>query len=83
MHAHRFRHTFATCAIAHDAREFDVAHLLGRRSPDVVRRYSATYRSAQATVCHFAFSSEDQMLSDPLIADRRRANRPPAILRIA
>ena len=62
MHAHQFRHTFATCAIAHDAREFDVAHLLGRRSPDVVRRYSATYRSAQAAEHHAAFSPGDGML---------------------
>ena len=48
VHAHRFRHTFATWAIAHDARELDVQHLLGHSSPDMVRRYSATYRSAQA-----------------------------------
>ena len=49
VHAHRFRHTFATGAIAHDARELDVQHLLGHSSPDMVRRYSATYGSAQAT----------------------------------
>ena len=29
VHAHRFRHTFATWAIAHDARELDVQYLLG------------------------------------------------------
>ena len=48
MHAHRFRHTFATWAIAHDARELDVQHLLEHSSPDMVRRYSDTYGSAQA-----------------------------------
>ena len=46
VHAHRFRHPFATWAIAHDAREFDVQHLLGQSSPKMVRRYSATYGSA-------------------------------------
>ena len=63
VHAHRFRHTFATWAIAHDAHELDVQHLLGHRSPDMVRRYSATYRSAQAAERHAAFSPGDQMLS--------------------
>jgi integrase/recombinase XerC len=29
VHAHRFRHTFATWAIQHDARELDVQYLLG------------------------------------------------------
>ena len=29
VHAHRFRHTFATWAIAHDARELDVQHPSG------------------------------------------------------
>ena len=61
-HAHRFRHTFATWAIAHDARELDVQHILGHSSPDMVRRYSATYRSAQAAERHAAFSPGDQML---------------------
>ena len=63
VHAHRFRHTFATWAIAHDARELDVQHLLGHSSPDMVRRYSATYRSAQAAERHHAFSPGDQMLA--------------------
>ena len=62
VHAHRFRHTFATWAIAHDARELDVQHLLGHSSPDMVRRYSATYRSAQAAERHAAFSPGDGML---------------------
>ena len=62
VHAHRFRHTFATWAIAHDARELDVQHLLGHISPDMVRRYSATYGSAQAAERHAAFSPGDQML---------------------
>ena len=63
VHAHRFRHTFVTWAIAHDARELDVQHLLGHASPDMVRRYSATYRSAQAAERHPAFSPGDQMLA--------------------
>ena len=62
VHAHRFRHTFATWAIAHDAREIDVQHLLGHSSPEMVRRYSATYGSAQAAERHAAFSPGDGML---------------------
>ena len=50
VHAHRFRHTFATWAIAHDARELDVQYLLGHSSPDMVRRYSSAYRSEQAAL---------------------------------
>ena len=45
VHAHRFRHTFATWAIEHDARELDVQYLLGHSSSDMVRRYSFSYRS--------------------------------------
>ena len=63
VHAHRFRHTFATWAIAHDARELDVQHLLGHSSPEMVRRYSATYGSAQAAERHAAFSPGDGMLT--------------------
>ena len=62
VHAHRFRHTFATWAIGHDARELDVQHLLGHNSPDMVRRYSATYGSAQAAERHAAFSPGDGMV---------------------
>ena len=65
VHAHRFRHTFATWAIAHDARELDVQHLLGHSSPEMVRRYSATYGSAQAAARHAAFSPGDGMLAQP------------------
>ena len=65
VHAHRFRHTFATWAIAHDAREIDVQHLLGHSSPEMVRRYSATYGSAQAAQRHAAFSPGDGMLVGP------------------
>ena len=64
VHAHRFRHTFATWAIAHDARELDVQHLLGHSSPDMVRRYSATYGSAQAAERHAAFSPGDGMCTE-------------------
>jgi integrase/recombinase XerC len=63
VHAHRFRHTFATWAIEHDARELDVQYLLGHSSPDMVRRYSSTYRSEQAAMRHHRFSPADQMLS--------------------
>jgi integrase/recombinase XerC len=66
VHAHRFRHTFATWAIQHDARELDVQYLLGHSSPDMVRRYSSSYRSEQAALRHVNFSPADQMLlSDP------------------
>ena len=61
LHAHRFRHTFATWAIAHDVRELDVQHVLGHRSPDMVRRSSATYRSEQAACRHAAFSPADHL----------------------
>ena len=40
---HRFRHTFATWAIEHEARETDVQYLLGHSTLAMVRRYSATY----------------------------------------
>src|SRR5439155_26114272 len=62
VHAHRFRHTFATWAIAHDARELDVQYLLGHSSSDMVRRYSSSYRSEQAALRHARFSPADQML---------------------
>jgi len=48
VHAHRFRHTFATWAIENQARELDVQYLLGHSTPDMVRRYSATYNSENA-----------------------------------
>lgn len=63
VHAHRFRHTFATWAIGHDARELDVQYLLGHSSPDMVRRYSSSYRSEQAALRHINFSPGDQMLA--------------------
>ena len=63
VHAHRFRHTFATWAIAHDARELDVQYLLGHASSDMVRRYSSSYRSEQAALRHAHFSPADQMLA--------------------
>lgn len=62
VHAHRFRHTFATWAIQHDARELDVQYLLGHSSPDMVRRYSSSYGSEQAAMRHVRFSPADQML---------------------
>jgi site-specific recombinase XerD len=56
VHAHRFRHTFATWAIEQDARELDVQYLLGHSTPDMVRRYSATYNSEKAARAHHLFS---------------------------
>lgn len=61
VHAHRFRHTFATWAIEHNARELDVQYLLGHASPDMVRRYSSSYGSEQAARRHAGFSPGDQM----------------------
>ena len=61
VHAHRFRHTFATWAIEQDARELDVQHLLGHASPDMVRRYSATYNSEQAARRHVTFSPAERL----------------------
>ena len=46
-HAHRFRHTFATWAIQQDARELNVQHLLGHAGPEMVRRYTASYRDRE------------------------------------
>jgi integrase/recombinase XerC len=63
VYAHRFRHTFATWAIQHDARELDVQYLLGHASSDMVRRYSSSYRSEQAATRHVRFSPADQMLA--------------------
>ena len=63
VHAHRFRHTFATWAIEQDARELDVQHLLGHSSPDMVRRYASTYNSEQAARRHVAFSPAERLPS--------------------
>ena len=61
VHAHRFRHTFATWAIEQDARELDVQHLLGHSSPDMVRRYASTYNSEQAARRHVSFSPAERL----------------------
>ena len=50
-HSHRFRNTFATWAIQQDARELDVQHLLGHAGPEMVRRYTASYRVEDAGGC--------------------------------
>ena len=63
IHAHRFRHTFATWAIAHQARELDVQHLLGHAGPEMLRRYTATYRAEQAAEHHARYSPADRMLA--------------------
>lgn len=65
VHAHRFRHTFATWAIEQDARELDVQYLLGHASPDMTRRYSSTYSSEQAARRHVAFSSAERLAARP------------------
>ncbi|MGY8733895.1 MAG: tyrosine-type recombinase/integrase [Pirellulales bacterium] len=59
VHAHRFRHTFATW----DARELDVQHLFGHKSLEMVRRYSASYQSEQSANRHVTFSPGDQMIA--------------------
>jgi integrase/recombinase XerC/integrase/recombinase XerD len=56
VHAHRFRHSFATWAIQQGARELDVQLLLGHASPDMVRRYTSSYNSEQAARRHGEFS---------------------------
>jgi integrase/recombinase XerC/integrase/recombinase XerD len=56
VHAHRFRHTFATWAIDQGARELDVQLLLGHSSPDMVRRYTSSYNAEQAARRHAEFS---------------------------
>jgi integrase/recombinase XerC len=56
VHAHRFRHTFATWAIDQGARELDVQLLLGHSSPDMVRRYTSSYNAEQAARRHVEFS---------------------------
>ena len=61
VHAHRFRHTFATWAIEQDARELDVQALLGHSSPDMVRRYTSTYNSEQAARRHVTFSPAERL----------------------
>ncbi len=63
VHAHRFRHTFATWAIEQDARELDVQFLLGHSSPDMVRRYASTYNSEQAARRHVSFSPAERLAS--------------------
>lgn len=65
VHAHRFRHTFATWAIEHDARELDVQYLLGHSSPDMVRRYASTYNCEQAARRHVSFSPADALPPAP------------------
>jgi integrase/recombinase XerD len=65
VHAHRFRHTFATWAIEADARELDVQYLLGHSSPDMVRRYASTYNSEQAARRHSSFSPANALPALP------------------
>lgn len=59
---HRFRHSYATWATRNNARELDLQHLMGHRSPEMVRRYTRTYRSEQAAERHRDFSPGDQLM---------------------
>jgi integrase/recombinase XerC len=61
VHPHRFRHTFATWAIAASAREVDVQTLLGHSSMAMTQRYSRTYSSEQAVTAHAQFSPVAQL----------------------
>lgn len=61
VHPHRFRHTFATWAIASHAREIDVQTLLGHSSIMMTQRYARTYSSEQAVAAHAAFSPVGQL----------------------
>ncbi len=63
VNPHRFRHTFATWAIRASARELDVQYLLGHSTSFMVRRYSATYGSEQATAAHARFSPAAQLFA--------------------
>ena len=56
VHPHRFRHTFATWAIQQGAREIDVQLMLGHSTPEIVRRYTASYNIEQAARRHARFS---------------------------
>lgn len=62
VHAHRFRHTFATMAIRSAAREIDVQHLLGHSTSAMVRRYTRTYDAEQAASAHHLWSPAAQLL---------------------
>ena len=61
IHPHRFRHTFATWAIASQAREIDVQHLLGHSTPAMVRRYSSAYDAEKAAKAHANWSPADSL----------------------
>ena len=63
-HAHRFRHTFATWALEHHAREIDVQHLLGHATTHMLRRYTATYDAARAAEAHAGFSPAARLTGD-------------------
>jgi integrase len=67
VYPHRFRHTFATLAIEHEAREIDIQYLLGHSTPAMVRRYSATYNSEQAALAHQKWSPVDMMSTGSII----------------
>ena len=56
VHAHRFRHTFATWALEQRAREVDVQHLLGHATAHMLQRHATTYAAARAADAHADFS---------------------------
>jgi site-specific recombinase XerD len=63
VHAHRFRHSFATWAIESGAREIDVQLLLGHSDLTMTQRYARTYTSEQAVRAHAALSPVNRLLS--------------------
>ena len=65
MHAHRFRHTFATWAIESGAREIDVQMLLGHSDLTMTQRYARTYTSEQAVRAHPALSPVNRLVGVP------------------
>ena len=58
----RFQPTTNSSSAPRDARELDVQHLLGHAGPEMVRRYTASYRAEDAARPHARFSPADQML---------------------
>ena len=64
VHAHRFRHTFATWAIESGAREIDVQMLLGHSDMTMTQRYARTYTSEQAVRAHSALSPVNRLEPD-------------------
>jgi integrase/recombinase XerC len=54
---HTFRHTAGTMSLRNGASERDVQDMLGHRTPDMTRHYTATIGSEQAAERHKTFSA--------------------------